>query len=70
MTIIHEIHLSLEIRRVLRGKGIRQYSSVGTEIKALIHKLLVSINDDHLLEPAMCLSACLTVARSIMPSYL
>ena len=53
MTIIDDIHLKLETGQVLRGTGIRQYSSVRPEIKALIHELLVSVADDHLLEAAI-----------------
>ena len=53
MTVIHNIPLSLETGQVLRREGIRQYSSVKTEIEALIGELLVSIKDDHLLEPAI-----------------
>lgn len=53
MTIVRDIHLNLEIRQVLRREGIRQYSSIKPEIKTLIDELLVSINDEHLLEPAI-----------------
>lgn len=53
MTIIHDIHLSLDTKQVIRREGIRQYSSVRPETKALIDGLLVSTKDNHLLEPAM-----------------
>lgn len=53
MTVINDIHLNLETGQVLRGEGIRQYASVRPEIKALIQELLVSIKDEHLLEPAI-----------------
>jgi hypothetical protein len=53
MTIIHDIHLSLDTKQVIRREGIRQYSSVRPEIKAPIGELLVSIKDNHLHEPAM-----------------
>lgn len=53
MTIVRDIYLNLEMRQVLRREGIRQRSSIKPEIKALIDELLLSINDEHLLEPAI-----------------
>jgi len=51
VTIVRDIHLNLERRQILRREGIRRQSSVRPEITILIDELLVSINNEHLLEP-------------------
>jgi hypothetical protein len=51
VTIVRDIHLDLEKRQILRGEGIRQQSSVRSEIITLIDELLVIIDGEHLLEP-------------------
>ena len=53
MTVIYDIHLSLETQRVLRREGIGEYSSTKPGIKDLIDELLLSVNANHLLEPAI-----------------
>ncbi len=50
MPVIRDIRLSLKAREVLRREGIREYSKLGLNMKALIRELLVSINNNHLLE--------------------
>jgi len=53
MPIVRNIHLVLETGEVLRRQGIGEYSRLKSEIKTLIHELLASVNDGHLLEPAI-----------------
>ncbi len=53
MPVIHNIPLSLKTKEVLRREGIREYSKLGLKMKALIRELLASINNNHLLEPAI-----------------
>ncbi len=62
MTIVRDIHLSLEKKQILRREGIRQQSSVRPEIITLIDELLVSIGDEHLLE-SVCAYEIYPVSR-------
>ncbi|GAI28657.1 unnamed protein product, partial [marine sediment metagenome] len=52
---IYHIHhcLSLEANQVLRREGIKKYSGLRPEIKTLIRELLASMENDHILEPAV-----------------
>lgn len=52
MPIIRDIHLTLNIKEVLRWQGYREHSKIRPEIKNLILELLASVKSDHLLEPA------------------
>ena len=53
MTIVRDIHISLDKRQVLRREGIGQQSSVKPEIMTLIDELLAGVADEHLLEPVI-----------------
>ncbi len=53
MPIVCDIPLSLEIREVLRREGIKQDAKLRPNIKSLILELLVSVRNEHLLEPAI-----------------
>lgn len=53
MTIIRDYQLNLETKQVLRREGIRRHGSVKPEIINLIDELLVTIKDNHLLEPTV-----------------
>ena len=53
MPVKHDIRLSLKTNEVLRRGGFREYSKIGPEVKSLILELLASVNDLHLLEPAI-----------------
>jgi hypothetical protein len=53
VAIIRGIHLNLEPELVLRREGIRNNSQVKPEIITLIDELLVNIEDEHILEPAV-----------------
>jgi hypothetical protein len=59
MPVIRGIPLSLETGEVLRRAGFGSHSGIRSEIKSLVSELLASVEDDHLLEPA--------VAREIYP---
>ena len=52
MTVIHDIHLTLETQQVLRRQGIREYSATKPGINNVIDELLLDIEANHLLEPA------------------
>jgi len=53
MPIIREVALALSVEQVLRRQGIREHSMPRLEITALLYELLASVNDLHLLEPAI-----------------
>jgi len=53
MPIVRDIPLNLQTREVLRRSGIRDDSKLKSEMETLIGKLLASVNDEHLLEPAV-----------------
>jgi hypothetical protein len=53
MPILRDIPLSLKTREVLRREGFRGHSEVRPEIKSLILELLASVDNAHLLEPAV-----------------
>jgi len=53
MPIIREVALALSVEQVLRRQGIREHSVPRLEITALLYELLASVNDLHLLEPAI-----------------
>jgi len=53
MPVKRNIPLSLEMNEVLRREGLREYSKLRPEMKALIRELLASMKNDHLLEPAI-----------------
>jgi len=53
MPVIRNIHLKLEMQEVLRHEGIRLPSKLTPEISALLHDLLASVEDQHLLKPAI-----------------
>lgn len=53
MPVIHDIPLSLETSKVLRREGFRGQPKVRPEIKSLIEELLTSVENNHLLEPAV-----------------
>ncbi len=48
-----DIPSNLQTREVLRRSGIRDDSKLKSEMETLIGKLLASVNDEHLLEPAV-----------------
>ena len=53
MAIIRDIRLNLETKQVLRREGIKNNSQVKPEIITLIDELLVIVEDEHILEPAV-----------------
>ncbi len=53
MPIVRDIPLNLQIREVLRRSGIRDDSKLKSKMETLIGELLASVNDEHLLEPAV-----------------
>ena len=53
MPVIRDISLSLKTREVLRRVGFRRDSKVKPEIKSLVLELLASVENTHLLEPAV-----------------
>jgi hypothetical protein len=53
MPVIRDIPLNLKTKEVLRREGFRGYSKIRPEIKSLVLELLVSVEDTHLLEPAV-----------------
>jgi len=66
VTTVRDIHLNLEKRQILRREGIRQQSSVRPEITNLIDELLVSIDDEHILEP-VCAYEIYPISRTDYP---
>jgi hypothetical protein len=52
MPVVRDIPLSLGIKEVLRRQGLGGGAKVQPEIKSLILKLLVGLENEHLLEPA------------------
>jgi len=53
MPVIRDIPLSLKTGEVLRREGFRGHSKIRPEIKSLILELLASVENAHLLEPAV-----------------
>ena len=53
MPIVRDIPLNLQTREVLRQSGIKEDSKLKSEMETLIGQLLVSVNDEHLLEPTI-----------------
>jgi hypothetical protein len=53
MPAIRDIPLSLKTREVLRRQGFRGNSKIRPEIKSLILELLATVENAHLLEPAV-----------------
>ncbi len=53
MPIICDIPLSLDINEVLRRQGIKEYSKLKEETKALIQELMRSAQKDNFLQPAI-----------------
>jgi len=53
MPIIRDINLSLDVNQVLRREGIKKYSRLRPKMETLIRELLVSMENDHLLETAV-----------------
>jgi len=53
MPIVRDVSVTLEMEQVLRRQGIREHSMPRLEITALLYELLASVNDLHLLEPAI-----------------
>ena len=53
MPIVRDIPLTLQTNEILRRTGIKEDSKLKCEMETLIGQLLVSVNDEHLLEPAI-----------------
>ena len=53
MPVIRNIPLKLDMKEVLRHEGIRLPSKLSPEVAALLHELLASVEDQHLLKPAI-----------------
>ena len=53
MPIVCDISLNLQMNEILRRTGIKEDSKLKSEMETLIGQLLVSVNDEHLLEPAI-----------------
>ncbi len=53
MPIVRDAHVNLEIEEVLRQSGIKDHSRVKPQLKTTIDELLSSIDNSHLLEPAI-----------------
>ena len=53
MPVVRGIPLNLQMSEVLRRSGIKEDSRLKSEIETQIGELLVSVNDEHLLEPAI-----------------
>ena len=53
MPIVRDISLDLRMSEILRRLGIKDDSKLKSEMETLIGELLVSANDEHLLEPAI-----------------
>jgi len=53
MPVISTIHLEMEMKEVLRHEGISLPSKLRPEVSALLHELLRSVEDQHLIIPAV-----------------
>jgi len=53
MPIVRDIPLTLQMNEILRRTGIKADSKLKSEMETLIGQLLVSVNDEHFLEPAI-----------------
>ena len=53
MPVIRDIPLSLKTKEILRREGISDYSKVKPEIISVLQELLATLNEEHLLEPAI-----------------
>ena len=53
MPVVRDIPLTLQTNEILRRTGIKEDSKLKCEMETLIGQLLVSVNDEHLLEPAI-----------------
>ena len=53
MPIVRDIPLTPQMNEILRRTGIKADSKLKSEMETLIGQLLVSVNDEHLLEPAI-----------------
>ena len=85
MPIIRDIRLSLKTKELLRREGIKDYFRLPPEIKSLIRELRASVNNEHLLVPAiayeiytitkvdhhqLCLEGNAALHDSLLPSLL
>jgi len=85
MPVLRDVTMTLRIEEVLRWEGIREYSKLRPEMITLIHELLASVDDVHLLEPAiaydiypitevhhqqLCLEGNAALHGSLLPSVL
>ncbi len=85
MPIIHNVPLALSIKQVLRQQGIGEHLPLWSEVKVLLHELLDSVDELHLLEPAiayelqlitemrhdrLCLENGMMFRGSLLPSFL
>ena len=53
MPVVRDITLTLQTDEILHRTGIKEDSKIKSEMETLISQLLVSVNDEHLLEPAI-----------------
>jgi hypothetical protein len=53
MPVIRNTRLKLEMKEVLRHEGIRLPSKLTPEVSALLNELLASVENEHLLKPAI-----------------
>lgn len=53
MPVVRDVRLNLETSNVLRRQGVREYSKLKSEIETITNELLIIVNDDSLLEPAI-----------------
>ncbi len=53
MPVVCDVRLTLETSNVLRRQGVREYSKLKSEIETITNELLIIVNDDSLLEPAI-----------------
>lgn len=53
MPVIRDMPLNLLVSHVLQQAGITRDSNIKAEADTIIHELMVSANDEHLLEPAV-----------------
>jgi len=53
MPFIHDITLNLDMEEVLRRSGIKGRSRLREKMTTMLRKLLIEVNDSHLLEPAV-----------------
>ena len=53
MPVVRDVRLTLETSNVLRRQGVREYSKLKSEIETITNELLIIVNNDSLLEPAI-----------------